>query len=408
MNIIIFDVPENLVNCYGEAAEKLGMTPIFFSKQMFQLETSYTIIYKDITTEYEAVKRFITENIVDVGALISLDDRSVIEVNMLSNELGIYLNDEESIVLNRDKSAMKLLWGRVGISTSKAKILNKIQDVDVAPLSYPLIIKPAMGFASSGVVKIKSDKELDEYIKLLNVANSMYYDKSHMREKSIIIEEFIDGDEYAVDSLWKDGRAIAHFISSKDNPQGPLFKDHMYIADPNIEDYVKEELIATAINVGEASNYRTGATHIEMRINTNGCFVIESACRPGGGGELYKIFTEACNIDVFELFLSLYVDNKKELESIDVTPQKLTMMYIVQQSSAGRISNIKGLPEVLRLPEVFDYYLIKKNGERLMREDINLEYIAFIFMSYSEKEMNKVGAIEKAKEYDNCIEVVCA
>lgn len=60
------------------------------------------------------------------------------------------------------------------------------------------------------------------------------------------------------------------------------------MGDPFIEPDVKKILIENVLKIAVASNYNTGATQIEMRINQKGCYVIESACRPGGGGHYTK------------------------------------------------------------------------------------------------------------------------
>lgn len=41
------------------------------------------------------------------------------------------------------------------------------------------------------------------------------------------------------------------------------------------------------------------------------------------------------------------------------------------------------------LKEIFDYFIWKMPGEKLLREDINLEYIAFLFASYGEEGKNQ-------------------
>ena len=407
MNIVLFDTDPNLVNSYGDAAIELGVNPIFISSRQDKAEDCrYSVEILDINTSYNAVKDYLKSTVKQVDVLISLDDRSVIPVSRLSEEFGVQLNSYQSVICNRDKAEMKLLWEESAILTAKSKLIMDLKNVDIAPLKYPLIIKPLMGFASSGVVKINDDNKLMEYIKLLDVVSSLYYDCSKSRDKGVILEEFIDGYEYAVDSLWKNGTPVAHFISSKDNPQGPLFKDHIYIVDPYIESDVKNALIEAVTKVVAASNYKTGATHIEMRINHKGCYVIESACRPGGGGILYKVYSDAYDVNVFKLFLGLYLKDDVEKKNKYV-PKKLSMLYIVPQTDKGVIKEIQGLQEILDLKEIFDYIIIKEPGDKLLREDINLEYIAFLCASYDGVGKNKAYAIEKASYYDNQIKVIC-
>lgn len=409
MNIVIFDTVPEFINSYGDAAIELGVNPIFISSRQDKLEgCRYHVEFLDVNTSYNAVKDYLERNVMQVDTMVSLDDRSVINVNRLAEEFGVQLNSYQSIIWNRDKAEMKLLWKANGILSAKSKVINDFKNVNVFPLAYPLIIKPSMGFASSGVAKIDDDNKLKEYIKLLDVASSLYYDSCHSRDKKVILEEFIDGDEYAVDTLWKNGTPIAHFISSKDNPQGPLFKDHIYISDPCIDPDVKEILIENVLKIAVASNYNIGATHIEMRINQKGCYVIESACRPGGGGALYKVFSDSYDVNVFKLFIGLFIKDNVAVETkIDYPPKKLSMLYIVPQTEKGIIKEIQGLQEIIDSKEIFDYFILKMPGDKLLREDINLEYIAFLFASYGDVEKNKDYAIKMASYYDNKIKVVC-
>lgn len=53
------------------------------------------------------------------------------------------------------------------------------------------------------------------------------------------------------------------------------------------------------------------------------------------------------------------------------------------------ILSIQGLQEIIDLKEIYDYFIWKMPGDKLLREDINLEYIAFLFASYDDVEKNK-------------------
>lgn len=178
------------------------------------------------------------------------------------------------------------------------------------------------------------------------------------------------------------------------------------MGDPFIEPDVKKILIENVLKIAVASNYNTGATQIEMRINQKGCYVIESACRPGGGGALYKVFSDAYDVNVFKLFIGLFIKDNVETK-VDYSPKKLSMLYIVPQTEKGIIKEIQGLQEIIDLKEIFDYFIWKMPGDKLLREDINLEYIAFLFASYGDAGKNKDYAIKMASYYDNKIKVVC-
>ena len=124
------------------------------------------------------------------------------------------------------------------------------------------------------------------------------------------------------------------------------------------------------------------------------------------GGALYKVFSDAYDVNVFKLFIGLFIKDNVETK-VDYSPKKLSMLYIVPQTEKGIIKEIQGLQEIIDLKEIFDYFIWKMPGDKLLREDINLEYIAFLFASYGDAGKNKDYAIKMASYYDNKIKVVC-
>lgn len=109
---------------------------------------------------------------------------------------------------------------------------------------------------------------------------------------------------------------------------------------------------------------------------------------------------------MFKLFIGLFIKDNVETK-VDYSPKKLSMLYIVPQTEKGIIKEIQGLQEIIDLKEIFDYFIWKMPGDKLLREDINLEYIAFLFASYGDAGKNKDYAIKMASYYDNKIKVVC-
>ncbi|HZK52981.1 MAG TPA: ATP-grasp domain-containing protein [Desulfosporosinus sp.] len=82
---------------------------------------------------------------------------------------------------------------------------DQLLEVDVSKIKKPFIIKPAIGFFSMGVHKVNGDHEWASIISL--IGNEMetvkgLYPKEVLDSSKFIIEEYIEGAEYAIDAYF--------------------------------------------------------------------------------------------------------------------------------------------------------------------------------------------------------------
>ena len=80
--------------------------------------------------------------------------------------------------------------------------LSELEDLDVESIEFPFIIKPAVGFFSMGVYKVESLAEWKtiskKIINEVEITKSIY-PKEVIDFDNFIIEEYISGEEYAID-----------------------------------------------------------------------------------------------------------------------------------------------------------------------------------------------------------------
>jgi hypothetical protein len=69
-----------------------------------------------------------------------------------------------------------------------------------------------------------------------------------------VVEEFMDGQEYAVDTIWQQGKPVFDFVLSRGEMNEDTFPDDLYYYDPNISSNVKSSLIALSRKCGEVMN----------------------------------------------------------------------------------------------------------------------------------------------------------
>ena len=83
--------------------------------------------------------------------------------------------------------------------------LEDIQNLSFEELDFPFVIKPSLGFFSLGVHIVRNSAEWNIAKNELNYENlQSIYPKEVLDTSTFIIEEYIEGEEYAVDCYFND------------------------------------------------------------------------------------------------------------------------------------------------------------------------------------------------------------
>ena len=173
-------------------ADKAFIVPPIYSE-------SYIDILWDICTS------------VQVDAVISLND---LELPILADNkerfsnagITLIIASKEVIDLTFDKLKTALYANEVGLNTPLTySNLNEAQDaINQKLLRYPVILKPRWGSASIGIEIAHSEEELRLTYQLLNLKlrRTILAEVSNQApEEAIIIQEYLNGQEYGVDII---------------------------------------------------------------------------------------------------------------------------------------------------------------------------------------------------------------
>lgn len=153
---------------------------------------------------------------------------------------------------------------------------------DLANLPYPgegkpLVIKPSTGFMSEGVHKVYNSMDWDrtkEKILADKGKDKELYPPEVVNRRSLIVEECIKGDEYAVDAYFdSNGDAVIlnilkHTFSSSDD-----VGDRVYTTSAEIINNNLAEFTTFSTNIGTLAGVKNFPAHIELRRDPNGTLI---------------------------------------------------------------------------------------------------------------------------------------
>lgn len=211
-------------------------------------------------------------------------DLANITVQYLAEKLGLPGNSRECIEKSTNKYAMRLAFREAGIPVPWFQSVSAGEEV--YPERYPVIVKPTDRSGSRAITKVFSGDELGAAIR--NAAEQSF-------EKKAIVEEYIEGSEYSVETISFQGKHTCLAITKKYTTGSPHYIETGHLQPAPLSEDLEEKVKETVSCALDALGVQTGAGHSELRIDREGQVrIIEIGSRMGGdciGSDLVPLST---------------------------------------------------------------------------------------------------------------------
>ena len=269
--------------------------------------------------------------------------------------------------------------------------LSELSKIETATLKFPLILKPAVGFFSLAVHKV--DNALEWQTVLANIEQEIesfkgMYPKEVVDVSDFIIEQYIEGEEYAVDCYFnKNGDPVVlnvmHHIFSSDKD----VSDRVYSTSKEIIEKHKSKIEAFLKIVGEKAQLKNFPMHVEIRVdnNTNIIPIEINPLRFGGWCTTGDMSYFAYGFNSYEQFLYQKTPN---WNAIFKTRKDTLYSLIVLDNNSG--INEKDIAS-------FDYELLLKDFKKpLNLREVDFRKYAvfgFLFIETSKENKDEINTI---------------
>ena len=261
-------------------------------------------------------------------------DLANITVQYLAEKLGMPCNSAESIYISTNKYAMREALKKHGIPTPGFVKVVEGDDYEkaISNLSFPLIVKPTDRSGSRGITKISSIDELRTAVRAA-VKDSF--------EKSAIIEEYIDGEEYSCESISYEGIHHTLAVTRKYTTGAPHFIETGHAEPANINREVYNKIEKEIHRALDALKVRYGASHAEFKMDDKGNIrVIEIGSRMGGdciGSHLVYLST---GYDFVKMVIDVAAGKSPKFEQ-ERTPAYAAIRFVFSQKDLDVFEELK-------------------------------------------------------------------
>ncbi len=238
----------------------------------------------------------------------------------------------------RDKAEMKDAFRAAGVPCAKHALVESMEEalMFAREAGFPLVIKPPAGAGAVSTFRVDDEPSLRAAVAQANPRPG----------HAALIEEFVTGDEYSLESISIDGHAVWHSLTHYyptplEAVRNPWIQ-WCVVCPREAEDAQYDDIREVGSRALQVLGMDTGLTHMEWFRRRDGTIAIsEVAARPPGA-QITTLNSRAHDIDFVRAWAELMVFGTFE---IPVRKYAVGVAFLRGQGS-GRIRHVHGLDQV--------------------------------------------------------------
>ena len=375
MKKLLLVIPENSYksNDFVTSAEKLDLDFLVITdSQQVSGQFSDTVIIHSFDKELENDVR---EKLQDVTHILPVDHSALKFSAYLVDLLNAKGNNTKSINTAMNKFESRNIFNSISEIKIQNAIVKKIEDIEIfINENGTSVLKPIYGTASKSVIKIESFQENKAAVEKL---------MQDCSDQDLIIEEFVDGSEYALEGNLINSELNKIIIFDKPiNYKEPYFEESIYIAPTEIPDKTQKEIVNLIGKACKELGLENGPVHVEFKIHKNEIFIIEINPRMIGG-----LCSRCLSFGLFKTSLeeiALHAFLNDELKSIELLSNFVGVLMIPTPISGKFISINKN--ELENINNVSGVEITVSENSNLLEPPFGDKYLGFVFSQGESKE----------------------
>jgi biotin carboxylase len=371
-----------------DAAARLGAEVVVGSEHRQALSGSMgdravTLTLSQPEMAADQIERFAKRAPLD--AIVAVDDGGTRAAATAAKRLGLRGNAPEAVARAREKAAMRKALDAGGVAQPKWQMAGGPADagsvhagsidagsIDVGSIDvgFPCVLKPLSLSGSQGVIRADTPEEA-------RAAAARIRAILGDPDAPLLVEQFVPGDEVAVEALLTDGRLEVLAVFDKPDPlDGPYFEETIYVTPSRKPAATLAEIERTTAHAARALGLTEGPVHAEMRVDEQGnVTVLELAARSIGG---------LCSRSLrFGLGVSLEEVILRHALGLDpghlIREERASGVMMLPIPRAGTLREVRGQDEARKVPGIAGLELSIARGRPVKPLPDGDRYLGFLF-----------------------------
>ena len=337
-----------------------------------------------------------------LDAVVAVDDEGVLAATAAAERLGLAKNPFAAVEATRNKAKMRRLLEEQGVLQPRFEVVEPSDDEPAAVaeaaarIGYPAVVKPASLSGSRGVVRVDDGDEARIAAKTVRAIATRAGCRT---DEPLVVEEFVAGDEVAVEALLTEGALEVLAVFDKpDRLDGPYFEETMYVTPSRHESSLLEALRLAIADACRAIGLVDGPIHAEARLSPSGSeassrvVVLEAAARTIGG-KCSTALRFSADRSLEQIVLAHAVGLDDEGPEREHEASGVVMLPV---PCSGSFLGIDGKDEALAIAGITGLEVTVPEGKRVSAWPDGERYLGFLFARGAEPAAVE-GSLRKAQ-----------
>jgi biotin carboxylase len=309
----------------------------------------------------------------EVSCVIAGAESGVELADRLSAELGTPGNGLSRSTARHNKYDMVMALRDAGLAHAATIVSSDAEDIigwAETTVGYPIVLKPVASAGADNVMACSSPAQVRAAHEKIIGSADRYGDANTV----VLAQEFLEGDEYFVNIVSRDGRhhtvEIWRYYKRR-LPGGNFIYDYDEPLSPDDPDAKK--LASYTHQVLDALEVRHWASHTEVMLTARGPVLVECAARLGGTdpeGQILEINTRCLGANQVEL-LALAAAKPDEFDRLPTTTYRLLehprTVSLINSLDIGAAPSHEAMAAIRALPSCVHTVLSHPEGQPLPR-----------------------------------------
>lgn len=312
--------------------------------------------YRVEGTDYETTKSIALKHKVN-GIVTGQMEKPMRLMARLAQELNFIFHSLEVTEKSLDKWLMKKAFIEHKVPCAKGILIRRDEEISeklLKDISYPSIIKPRDATSSQGVFRINNFNELIKYKPIA---------QSFSKNGEIIIEEFLEGSEFSVETITYNGLTTVIQFTEKFITSFPQTVEMGHLQPANLTDDNKKSISKIVIQAINAISSDNSAAHTELKLTDEGPKIIEIGARLGGDFISSYLTLYSCGINMDKAAISVALGQSPDLQG---SQNCFSYIRYLELPEGKIIKELLPLDDLRKLPGVVFAWIFAKTGDVIL------------------------------------------
>lgn len=323
------------------------------------------------------------------GIMTLCTDMPMQAVAAVCEDLGLVGVSRQTALNATNKAEMRKCFKAHGVPIPDFYIVRERNEFINAAKNFTskFIVKPADNSGNRGV-------ELITDVSNTEVLNQAFdYSKNFSRDGRILLEEYMEGDEFSVETMSIAGECHIIQITDKLTSGAPYFVEMGHTQPTKYNTEIKNRIAEVTKAGVKALGITYGPSHTEIKLTSTGPKIVEIGARLGGGCITTHLVPLSTGINMVEANIRIVLGEKPDLQ------QKFEKGAAIRfvQSPVGILKSIAGVEDIRKIPGIVEVGFFKEIGERISELHNGLDRVGYVIAQCNTRE-EAVELCEKCAE----------